>query len=116
MVSNIPWYIKLLVLTLAVLFIAGFYNLENTPPSWWDESWTLNVERNGVELGHYGHLIDGQPRGPGLIAAFPVVVTRTAGTDEFVNMRENRYSFACGNPDKLTNALIEFSNNRDMAC
>ena len=59
---------------IAILFLAfSTIYLDTRPPPWWDEGWTMNVARNWVELDHYGHLTDGQPRAPGLDAAFPVV-------------------------------------------
>lgn len=60
------------VIGAAILFFAATIKLENVPPLWWDEGWTLSVARNWVELGHYGRLLDGQPAPPGLEAAFTV--------------------------------------------
>lgn len=57
----------------SLLLIVTFINIDQSPPAWWDEGWTLSITRNWVEMGHYGHLIDGQPRGPGLEAAYPIV-------------------------------------------
>jgi hypothetical protein len=54
-------------------FFVGTCQLDTFPPVWWDEGWTLAVARNWVEFGHYGQMLDGEPRGPGLSAAFPVV-------------------------------------------
>ena len=61
------------VLLVALVLWMSLANLESVPPLWWDEGWTLSVARNWVELGHYGQLLDGQPRSAGLSAAFPVV-------------------------------------------
>ena len=59
---------------LLIILLAGGIRLDSNPPVFWDEGWTLNVARNWITLGHYGQLNDGQPIGPGLSAAFPVVV------------------------------------------
>jgi hypothetical protein len=60
--------------TITFLFILlATVNLAHQPPPWWDEGWTMSLAKNWVELGHYGHLIMGQFRPPGLNAAFPVV-------------------------------------------
>ncbi len=52
-------------LLLALLcLLAGtllFVRLEQVPPVWMDEGWTLSLARNWVELGHYGHLLMGRP-------------------------------------------------------
>jgi hypothetical protein len=56
-----------------LFILAATAYLDRIPPVWWDEGWTLNVARNWVEFGHYGQLLDGQPKGPGLSASFPVV-------------------------------------------
>jgi 4-amino-4-deoxy-L-arabinose transferase-like glycosyltransferase len=61
------------VLLVALVLWMSLANLESVPPLWWDEGWTLSVARNWVELGHYGQLLNGQPRSAGLSAAFPVV-------------------------------------------
>jgi 4-amino-4-deoxy-L-arabinose transferase-like glycosyltransferase len=61
------------LILLITFLILSVIDLDRAPPAWWDEGWTLSVARNWVELGHYGHLINGQPRAPGLDAAFPVV-------------------------------------------
>jgi hypothetical protein len=60
-------------LVLCAFFLLGTYRLDTFPPVWWDEGWTLAVARNWVEFGHYGQMLMGEPRGPGLSAAFPVV-------------------------------------------
>lgn len=39
------------------------------PPLWYDEGWTLSLARNWVELGHYGHLLMGEPVPAGSIPA-----------------------------------------------
>jgi hypothetical protein len=62
-----------IVLVLCAFFLLGSYQLETFPAVWWDEGWTLAVARNWVEFGHYGQMLMGEPRGPGLSAAFPVV-------------------------------------------
>jgi hypothetical protein len=46
---------------------------DSVPPLWWDEGWTLNVARNWVETGHYGHYLYREPAPPSLAASFPVV-------------------------------------------
>jgi hypothetical protein len=56
-----------------LIFLGSIMNLENAPPLWWDEGWTLSVAKNWVERGHYGHLLEGQPHSAGLSASFPVV-------------------------------------------
>jgi hypothetical protein len=53
-------------------FLALTINIQNTPPLWWDEGWTLSVARNWVEQGHYGRLLAGKAAPPGLEATFPV--------------------------------------------
>lgn len=71
---KIPAFRVFLGLLILVIFILmGTYRLETFPPVWWDEGWTLAVARNWVEFGHYGQMLMGEPRGPGLSAAFPVV-------------------------------------------
>jgi 4-amino-4-deoxy-L-arabinose transferase-like glycosyltransferase len=40
---------------------------------WWDEGWTMNTARNWVVDGHYGQYQLGEPVGPDLSAAWPVV-------------------------------------------
>jgi len=57
---------------LALLVFLAVFNLESTPPLWWDEGWTLSVARNWAEQGHYGQLLEGKPAPPGLEASFPV--------------------------------------------
>ena len=68
-------YRKLLltILFLVVIVLSSLYQLQTSPPVWWDEGWTLNVARNWVERGVYGQLLDGSLQPPGLSAAFPVV-------------------------------------------
>jgi len=58
-----------------ILLTLSFYRLDTAPPLWWDEGWTLNVARNWVEQGHYGQLLNGEPRSAGLSGHFPVVAT-----------------------------------------
>ena len=65
--------ISLVVFSLLVYTFIFTYRLDTFPPVWWDEGWTLAVARNWVEFGHYGQMLLGEPRGPGLSAAFPVV-------------------------------------------
>lgn len=57
-----------------VILLALCWRLETFPPFslWWDEGWTLMVARNWVERGHYGLLLNGQPRSPGLSGPFTV--------------------------------------------
>jgi hypothetical protein len=52
---------------------ASLVGLEDRPPIWWDEGWTLMVARNWVEQGHYGLFQDGLPRDAGLSGHFPMV-------------------------------------------
>ncbi|WHZ23253.1 MAG: hypothetical protein OJF47_002365 [Nitrospira sp.] len=59
--------------------IMGAFELEITPPPWWDEGWTLCVARQWVETGHYGCLLKGQPAPPLLAGHFPVVASIAAG-------------------------------------
>jgi hypothetical protein len=61
------------VVILIYLFFIAFVNLDNNPPLWWDEGWTLSVARNWVERGHYGLYLKAEPYSVGLSAAFPVV-------------------------------------------
>jgi 4-amino-4-deoxy-L-arabinose transferase-like glycosyltransferase len=56
-----------------LIFLGSVMNLENAPPLWWDEGWTLSVARNWVERGHYGRLLLGEPVSAHLSASFPVV-------------------------------------------
>lgn len=45
------------------------------PPLWYDEGFVLSLARNWVALGHYGHLLLGQPvPAIGSTSGFPVVV------------------------------------------
>ncbi len=55
------------------LLIALVYQLDQAPPFWWDEGWTLMLARNWAELGFYGQINDGIPQSPGLAGAFPIV-------------------------------------------
>lgn len=57
----------------------GFFELETTPPLWWDEGWTLCVARQWVETGHYGCMLNGEPAPPILAGHFPVVASIAAG-------------------------------------
>ncbi len=59
--------------------VMGAFELEITPPLWWDEGWTLCVARQWVETGHYGCLLEGQPAPPILAGHFPVVASIAAG-------------------------------------
>jgi hypothetical protein len=59
--------------------VMGVFELEITPPLWWDEGWTLCVARQWVETGHYGCLLEGQPAPPLLAGHFPVVASIAAG-------------------------------------
>ena len=67
-----------LFLIVSALVMAAF-ELEITPPLWWDEGWTLCVARQWVETGHYGCLLEGQPAPPLLAGHFPVVASIAAG-------------------------------------
>ncbi len=67
-----------LFLVLSAL-VMGSFELEITPPLWWDEGWTLCVARQWVETGHYGCLLEGQPGPPLLAGHFPVVASIAAG-------------------------------------
>lgn len=67
--------LSLVLLLLAALVV----RLEDLPPLWWDEGWTLTVARTWVERGHYGLLLEGQPAPPDLAAAFPVVAPIALG-------------------------------------
>ena len=58
-----------------ILFGMTTWNLDSTPPVWWDEGWTLSVARNWVSDGHYGRYLLGEPAPPGLEAAFPVTAS-----------------------------------------
>jgi hypothetical protein len=71
-----PRTITCLLISTLLLFLS-FFNLETTPPLWWDEGWTLQIARNWVEHGHYGRIIDGKPASARL-AANVVVVTPVA--------------------------------------
>jgi hypothetical protein len=63
-------------LLVALLFLlAGTAYLENVPPAWWDEGWTLTVARNWAESGHYGRLSLGENSPHGLQAAMPVTMS-----------------------------------------
>jgi hypothetical protein len=66
-------WVFLITFFLLVFFLLMTYRLDTFPPVWWDEGWTLAVARNWVEFGHYGQMLNGEPRGAGLSAAFPVV-------------------------------------------
>jgi len=61
------------LLAAALALAAGVVHLDTVPAPFWDEGWTLLTARNWVERGHYGQLLDGRPRGPGLSADLPVV-------------------------------------------
>jgi 4-amino-4-deoxy-L-arabinose transferase-like glycosyltransferase len=58
--------------SLLVVFLSVF-RIQTSPPLWWDEGWTLMVAKNWIELGHYGQLLNAQPRGSGLSASFPII-------------------------------------------
>ena len=60
------------LLALVGILVVAFWRLDLAPPLSWDEGWTLTLARTWVEQGHYGLLLDGQLRAPGLNAAFPV--------------------------------------------
>ncbi|MCS6318431.1 MAG: glycosyltransferase family 39 protein [Nitrospira sp.] len=64
---------------IASALVMGLFELEVTPPLWWDEGWTLCVARQWVETGHYGCLLNGQPAPPILAGHFPVVASIAAG-------------------------------------
>ena len=64
---------------LVSVLVMGSFELEITPPLWWDEGWTLCVARQWVETDHYGCLLEGQS-GPAILAGhFPVVASIAAG-------------------------------------
>jgi hypothetical protein len=67
--------LKIFVIIILILtfLLLGTYRLNNFPPLWWDEGWTLTVAKNWVKFGHYGQIRNGELLGPGLSAAFPVV-------------------------------------------
>lgn len=67
-----------LVLILSAVAM-GLFELETTPPLWWDEGWTLCVARQWVETGHYGCLLNGEAAPPILAGHFPVVASIAAG-------------------------------------
>ena len=67
------WQNGLLLVLVIFVFVASIINLENSPPLWWDEGWTLTVAKNWVEQGHYGQFLGGEPAPNGLEASFPVV-------------------------------------------
>ncbi len=67
---------SLLILSMLIM---GAFELEITPPPWWDEGWTLCVARQWVETGHYGCLLKGQAAPPLLAGHFPVVASIAAG-------------------------------------
>lgn len=62
-----------------VVWLLLLYNLDTTPPPWWDEGWTLTVARTWVERGHYGMLKLGELAPPGLNAAWPVTASFALG-------------------------------------
>ena len=64
---------------IASALVMGLFELEVTPPLWWEEGWTLCVARQWVETGHYGCLLNGQPAPPILAGHFPVVASIAAG-------------------------------------
>ena len=59
--------------------VMGVFELEITPPPWWDEGWTLCVARQWIETGHYGCLLEGHPAPPLLAGHLPVVASIAAG-------------------------------------
>lgn len=48
------------ILWLVLLFLVSF-RLGDVPAVWFDEGWALSLARNWIELGHYGHLLEGNP-------------------------------------------------------
>jgi hypothetical protein len=52
--------------------LLAVWQLETTPPLWWDEGWTIAVARNWVERGFYGRLLNGQPTDSSLTANLTV--------------------------------------------
>ena len=66
-----------LLRVLFVVFLLGvfIYQLDTSPPLWFDEGWTLNTAKNWVEHGHYGQFLNGAPRSAGLSGHFPVVAS-----------------------------------------
>lgn len=72
LIHRIHWTPLVLIL-LALAY--SLWQLDVSPPLFWDEGWTLMVARTWVEQGHYGRLLVGQPVSPRLSAAFPVVAS-----------------------------------------
>ncbi len=62
-----------LSLGLILILVLMLYQLDLTPPFWWDEGWTMMLARNWAQDGFYGQINDGVRQSPGLAAAFPVV-------------------------------------------
>jgi hypothetical protein len=61
------------VFLLFILFL-GLHNLETVPLPWFDEGWTLSLAHNWVALGHYGHLLRGEPVPPTILnTGFPAI-------------------------------------------
>lgn len=67
------------IVLIVSMFAMGLFELETTPPLWWDEGWTLCVARQWVETGHYGCVLSGEPAPPILAGHFPVVASIAAG-------------------------------------
>ena len=60
---------------LLLIFALSTYGLDRQPPPWFDEGWVLSLARNWVELGHYGHLLQGEPVPSTILnAGFPVIL------------------------------------------
>jgi 4-amino-4-deoxy-L-arabinose transferase-like glycosyltransferase len=57
-----------------VIFLLALHNLDTVPLPWFDEGWTLSLARNWVALGHYGHLLRGEPVPPTILnTGFPAI-------------------------------------------
>jgi 4-amino-4-deoxy-L-arabinose transferase-like glycosyltransferase len=53
---------KIAAVALCLLIFASLlHNLQHLPQPWFDEGWALSLARNWVVLGHYGHLLLGEP-------------------------------------------------------
>jgi 4-amino-4-deoxy-L-arabinose transferase-like glycosyltransferase len=63
------------LVVIGLVLAVSLIDLDRVPPFWWDEGWTLDVAKNWVERGFYGHLLNGEPAPPGLSAAFPTVAS-----------------------------------------
>ncbi len=62
---------RVTVIAFAIVAVALFANLENTPPPWWDEGWTLVVAKSLALHDLYARPLGGQPGPAGLSAQPP---------------------------------------------